>query len=110
MSSTKKEKFPGATKLCSTWKEKFSSATIESPPLGCGVSMHQHDSGPKRTNYPRLDFMKQVGVISAFYRIFGQSFESLKQLMFWDNEKDIGNPTVDLSTPKTGHRIMSYEG
>jgi hypothetical protein len=34
-------------------------------------------------------------VISAFYRIFGQSFEMLRQLMFRENEKDIGNTTVD---------------
>jgi hypothetical protein len=39
--------------------------------------------------------MKKVGVISAFYKIFGQSFERLKQLMFWENDKDIGKTTVD---------------
>jgi hypothetical protein len=39
--------------------------------------------------------MKKVGVISAFYKIFGQSFEKLKQLIFWENDKDIGKTTVD---------------
>jgi hypothetical protein len=34
-------------------------------------------------------------VISAFYKIFGQSFERLKQLMFWENDKDNGKTTVD---------------
>jgi hypothetical protein len=42
--------------------------------------------------FPLPDFMKKVGVISAFYRIFRQSFEILKLLMFWDNEKDIWEP------------------
>jgi hypothetical protein len=39
--------------------------------------------------------MKEVGVISAFYRIFGLSFERLKQRMFWENDKDIGKTTAD---------------
>jgi len=39
--------------------------------------------------------MKIAEEIPAFYRIFGQSFESLKEQMFWENEKDIGKPTVD---------------
>jgi hypothetical protein len=34
--------------------------------------------------------MKKVGVISAFYRIFGQSFEYLKQMMFRENQQNIG--------------------
>jgi len=50
---------------------------------------------PKRTNFPLPDFTKKGGAISAFYRIFGQSFEMLKQLMFWEHEKDIGKTTVD---------------
>ncbi len=51
------------------------------------------------TVFPLPDFMKKVGVILAFYRILGQSFESLKHRMFWENEKDIGNTTVDLRGP-----------
>jgi hypothetical protein len=39
--------------------------------------------------------MKKGAAISAFYKIFGLSFEWLKQLMHWENEKDIGKPTVD---------------
>ena len=35
-------------------------------------------------------------MISAFYRIFGHRFERLKQLIFRENEKNIGKPTVDL--------------
>jgi hypothetical protein len=34
--------------------------------------------------------MKEVCVISAFYRIFGQSFEYLKQMMFRENQQNIG--------------------
>jgi hypothetical protein len=40
--------------------------------------------------------MKKKGEVSAFYRIFGRSFERLKQLIFRENEKNIGKPTVDL--------------
>ena len=43
--------------------------------------------------------MKKGAAISAFYRIFGQSFERSKQMMFWENEKDIGNTMVDLRGP-----------
>jgi hypothetical protein len=39
--------------------------------------------------------MKKVGVISAFYRIFGLIFKRLKQRIFRVNEKDIGKTTVD---------------
>jgi hypothetical protein len=42
----------------------------------------------KERTIPPPDFMKKAKAISAFYRIFGQRFESLKQLMFWENEKD----------------------
>jgi hypothetical protein len=49
--------------------------------------------------FPRPDFMKKVGVISAFYKIFGQSFERLKQRMFRENEKDIGKTTVNSWGP-----------
>ncbi len=49
--------------------------------------------------FPLPDFMKKVGVILAFYRIFGQSFERLNQLMFWENEKNIWKTTVDLRGP-----------
>lgn len=47
------------------------------------------------TVFPRPDLIKKVGVISAFYKIFGQSFERLKQRMFREKEKDIGKTTVD---------------
>jgi hypothetical protein len=40
--------------------------------------------------------MKKGVAISAFYRISGQRFERLKQLMFRKYEKDIGKTTVDL--------------
>ncbi len=54
------------------------------------------------TVFPLPDFMKKVGVILAFYRILGQSFESLKHRMFWENEKDTGNTKVDLRGPLRG--------
>jgi hypothetical protein len=38
--------------------------------------------------------MKNAGAISAFYRIFGQSFE-IETADFWENEKDFGKTTVD---------------
>jgi len=34
--------------------------------------------------------MKITEEISAFYRIFGQSFEYLKQMMFRENQQNIG--------------------
>jgi hypothetical protein len=39
--------------------------------------------------------MKKAGIISAFYRLFRQSFERLKQLMLRGDEKDIRKLTVD---------------
>lgn len=45
--------------------------------------------------HPPPDFLKKTVSVSAFSRIFGQRFESLKQLMFWENEKDIGKTIVD---------------
>jgi hypothetical protein len=50
---------------------------------------------PKKNEFPSAGFYEKRGVISAFSRIFGQSFEKLKQLMLWENEKDIGKPTLD---------------
>jgi len=35
---------------------------------------------PKRTHFLLPDFTKKGGAISAFYRIFGQNFDLLKQL------------------------------
>ena len=43
--------------------------------------------------------MKKCAANSAFYKIFGLSFERLKQLMFRENEKDIGKTTVDSWGP-----------
>jgi hypothetical protein len=48
--------------------------------------------------------MKMAEEISAFYWIFGQSFEKLKQLMFRENEKNIGKTTVDLWRHKPRRR------
>jgi hypothetical protein len=42
-----------------------------------------------------LDIRKTGVAVSAFYRISGQSFEWLKWLIFWVNEKDIGKTIVD---------------
>ena len=38
--------------------------------------------------------LRTRGVILAFYRIFGQSFE-IETADFWENEKDFGKTTVD---------------
>jgi len=47
--------------------------------------------------------MKMGPVISAFYKILSQSFESLKEQMFRENEKDIGKTTVDSWGPLRLH-------
>jgi hypothetical protein len=82
---------------------------------GVCVTRHQNDIFPKRTKsiyrpdaclhpstrqlpgkvkFPQPDFMTMAEDILAISRIFGQSFEKLKQLMFWDNEENIGKTTV----------------
>jgi len=62
---------------------------------GMRVSTHQHDSCPKRTKFPQPNVKIKDGKFSAFHNIFGLSFEMSKQLIKWENEKDIGKTTVD---------------
>jgi hypothetical protein len=54
--------------------------------------------------------MKKGAANSAFYKIFGLSFERLKQLMHWENEKDIGKPTVDSwrHEPRRIDQVAAY--
>jgi len=51
--------------------------------------------------------MKKGVAISAFYRIFGQSFESLKQPGFGNMRRINGKPTVDIWGHETRRRIRS---
>jgi hypothetical protein len=51
---------------------------------------------PEKNKIQSAGFYEEVGVISAFYRIFGQSFESLKLLDFENMRRIIGKTTFDL--------------
>jgi hypothetical protein len=51
---------------------------------------------PEKNEFSLVGYKENGSGCFCFYRISGQSFEWLKWLMFWGNEKDIGETTVDL--------------
>ena len=67
---------PTATAMLKLGKQGFETMRhFQSPRINATVAQ-------KEPTNCQPDFMIKVGVISAFYRIFGQIFEMLRQLMF----------------------------
>ena len=85
--------------MCDVRIEVMDALLIASYQLLATLTPRPHASTrqiPPKAKFPQPDFIEKGYVISAFYRIFGQSFERLNQQMFWENDKDIGKQTVDL--------------